>query len=169
MNPEPMFSLSPPEEPSAFDRFWKAWPRHFRKAAKNKCQARWKRDKLDAKADHVLAVLESWKVRWLKDGNKYVPAPLVWLNGQRWDADIEDIAPKRDTTPHPLTREIIQKSDVRYCDPQDRQRAVEMRKVASKADQIAMVRWAQAQTGRTSMGVFAAYLTRARYEREKRV
>ena len=49
---------------------------------------------------------------------------------------------------------------------QDQRRAGEMKAKASRAEQLEMVRWAQRQTGRTSIGIYAAYLTRAKYERE---
>ena len=158
-----------PDVKGPFERFYAAWPRHHRKASPGLCKKVWKQQKLDARAEQVMEALEAWKARWLKDQNKYVPAPLVWLRKQRWDCEIEDIAPKRDTTPHPLTREIIAKSDVRYSDPTDQLRATEMKKGTTKAEQLEMVRWAQKRTGRTRIGVFAAYLTRARYEREGRL
>ena len=93
-----LFKLRPGDT-SPFDRFWAAWPRHFRKVSKGKCKHVWKRDGLDKNAEHVIGVLEAMKTKWLEDGNKYVPSPLVFLNQQRWDCDIADItaAPTRKT------------------------------------------------------------------------
>jgi hypothetical protein len=50
-----------------FDLFWSAWPRSDRKGAKSQCQAKWKKLKLDDQAE------------------TFIPAPLVYLNQQRWD------------------------------------------------------------------------------------
>ena len=98
----------PPKKPRTtthgtpmFEEFWALWPAHFRKAAKAKCLEVWKRDGLEKKGDHVLAVLRRLKAceKWAEESGKYIPAPLVWLNGQRWDcnpADIQTTAPSVD-------------------------------------------------------------------------
>ena len=80
-------------EKTAFDEFWKAWPKHFRKAGKAKCKAKWKKDKLDSNAEHVIAVLEARQKseEWTKEGGAYIPAPMAWLNKQSWDCELGDI------------------------------------------------------------------------------
>lgn len=82
---------NPPLPP--FERFWNAWPEHSRKTSKRKCQATWKRDKLDRMADHVIGVVEAMKQsqKWTDQGGRFICAPLVWLNGQRWDCDLEKL------------------------------------------------------------------------------
>ena len=82
------------DAPAGFARFWSAWPSHPRKKSKDKCLARWHQDRLEAKADHVLAVLAAEKEtdQWSKEAGRFIPAPLTWLNQQRWDADLADIA-----------------------------------------------------------------------------
>jgi len=79
-----------------FDVFWASWPRHPRKAGKAKCQAIWKREKLNTHAEQILEALEAYKVsdQWTKDGGQFIPAPQTWLNQAKWDCDIADITRK---------------------------------------------------------------------------
>ena len=81
------------EYPEGFERFWKAWPRHYRKASKCKCLAPWTKDRCEGRADNIVAVVEAMKRSkgWLKDEGAFIPAPLVWLNQARWDCDPKDI------------------------------------------------------------------------------
>ena len=69
-----------------FDKFWLEWPTHVRKTNRVGCARRWKRGELEAVAEQVIAGLRRWKVSqdWLKDAGKFIPAPLVWLNQERW-------------------------------------------------------------------------------------
>lgn len=162
-----------PEQQEPFDLFWAVWPRHYRKGAKAKCKARWRRDGLDAKADHIMAVLKLWKKKWLKDLNKYIPAPLVWLNGQRWDCELADLkeheermAEERREAPHsPIKPQMVQ-TDAQ----KDQAAATEMMDKASMAEKLEMVQWAIRKTGRESIGIgfFAAYLTRVKFDRERK-
>lgn len=82
---------SEPINPSAFAEFWRSWPRHIRKANRKKCEHAWRSNGLDAKADEILSSLSRWKRsdQWSRDGGQYIPAPLVWLNQERWE--VEDI------------------------------------------------------------------------------
>lgn len=75
-----------------FGRFWAAWPAHKRKAAKKRCEAVWQTKGLDAHVDQIVEVVNFWKNSedWTKDAGQFVPAPLVFLNGDRWDVDLED-------------------------------------------------------------------------------
>lgn len=70
-----------------FIRFWDAWPRSERKAAKGKCFTSWKKAKAESLADTIVAHVESLKrtAGWTKDGGQYIPAPLVYLNERRWE------------------------------------------------------------------------------------
>lgn len=71
-----------------FDEFWQAWPPHRRKADRKKCRAIWDRQDLDAKADEILVSLEAWKrsADWAKEDGNFIPAPMTWLNQERWEA-----------------------------------------------------------------------------------
>jgi hypothetical protein len=69
-----------------FLRFWSTWPKHPRKQAQGKCWSLWQRKDFDQVAAAILDHVESLKVStdWRKDGGAYIPAPLVYLNQERW-------------------------------------------------------------------------------------
>jgi len=75
-----------------FDAFWAAWPKTCpRKQDKMKCRKKWKQLKLSAASvERIMASLESNKKtkKWTKNGGEFIEAPLVWLNGQRWEDDV---------------------------------------------------------------------------------
>lgn len=80
-----------------FDRFWAAWPknggRYSRKGGKSACLAVWSRRYHWTQADQIIKHVEWLKTTadWLKDQGAYIPAPLVYLNQQRWDgADVPE-------------------------------------------------------------------------------
>jgi len=85
-----------------FDLFWAAWPNNVqggysRKGAKSECLKRWNKHHHDTQADTILKHVAWLKTTpdWLKDNGLYIPAPLVYLNQQRWDgADVPDVRPK---------------------------------------------------------------------------
>lgn len=72
----------------AFERFWKAWPSHHRKVAKDQCRAKWKAKGCDGIVDAVIASVEAAKLSedWVKERGSFIPSPLVWLNQSRWEA-----------------------------------------------------------------------------------
>jgi hypothetical protein len=170
---QPFLLIPPPVELSPFERFWQAWPKHHRKRSKKVPLVRWKREKMDSKIEHVLAVLEIDKKRWAENNNLYVPAPEVWIKARMWDCEIEDIAPKRDKTPHPLTKGIIQKSDVRYeperqtADNQaDWKLASEIRSRHNESQQRKVLQWASKMSGNMQLRQFIAYRYLAKWIRE---
>jgi len=77
-----------------FAGFWEAYPGP-RKQDKKKCLAKFAkylREADDAVAlfNKVMAGLDKWKATdtWTKDDGRFVCAPLVWLNNERWDAEV---------------------------------------------------------------------------------
>jgi len=101
-------SVNQTKEPDAFDVFWKAYPGK-KGGGKEKLRKKWKLDKLDSKAEHVMAVVAAKKQteQWTKDNGQYIPMLSTFLNQQRWDCDIADItaAPKRKTVDQILAGE----------------------------------------------------------------
>jgi hypothetical protein len=76
-----------------FEQFWAAWPKSFRKGGKAKCAARWKKGLYDHCADQIIKHIAWMKTTtdWRKDNGLFIPAPIVYLNQQRWDgADIPE-------------------------------------------------------------------------------
>ena len=72
---------------SGFDRFWSAWPIHPRKGAKLACKKKWASTYCETQADQIIKHVEWMKTtdQWRKDNGAFIPAPLVYLNQQRWD------------------------------------------------------------------------------------
>ena len=104
----------------SFEAFWAAWPKSIRKGGKSVCLARWKKGLYDGCADQIIKHVEWMKTtdQWRKDNGAFIPAPLVYLNQQRWDgAEIP---------------ETFMKPAAQHIDPallkiqQDRQKAVPM-------------------------------------------
>jgi len=87
---------------TGFDRFWAAWPKNPRKGAKQECLKKWKKYYCETCADQIIKHV-AWMTttdQWRKDNGAFIPAPLVYLNGQRWDGaeipETTDIAQDRD-------------------------------------------------------------------------
>jgi len=81
---------------NCFESFWVEWPKSPRKGAKSLCKAKWDKMKLDIQIDQILAHVRYMKRSqdWLKSEGAYIPAPLVYINQQRWDgAEIPDETP----------------------------------------------------------------------------
>lgn len=84
---------------SGFNRFWSAWPKSPRKGGKSECLKKWQKFYCETCADQIIKHLEWMKTtdQWRKDNGAFIPAPLVYLNQQRWDgAEIPDTTPKAD-------------------------------------------------------------------------
>jgi uncharacterized protein YdaU (DUF1376 family) len=77
---------------AGFDQFWKAYPAiGSRKAAKPQCLAKWKTKRCSEITARILRALEAQKAspKWQENAGEFVPAPLVWLNQERWTATEE--------------------------------------------------------------------------------
>lgn len=71
-----------------FEEFWTAWPKGDRKQDKVKCAEKWRRGDFDSVADLILADIGNKRGtdKW-REG--YIEAPLVYLNGKRWEDGVE--------------------------------------------------------------------------------
>ena len=77
-----------------FDDFWKAYPSTPRKGGKAKCKQVWDKSYCDTQAEQILKHINWLKTteQWLKLNGAFIPAPLVYLNQQRWDgAEVPEI------------------------------------------------------------------------------
>ena len=70
-----------------FLEFWQAWPSGPRKVAKKQCLDKWARYECAYSATLIVQHVEWMKTQdeWLRDNGRFVCAPLVYLNQQRWD------------------------------------------------------------------------------------
>lgn len=111
------------ETPKGFASFWQAWPKHFRKQGKGYCLKIWKRKKLEAQADHIVAVVEAMRKseQWLESRGHYIPLPSTWLNGERYDCELADIVPVTRSAPAKLTKQsywatLTRQQKEAFCD-----------------------------------------------------
>jgi len=75
-----------------FDAFWSAYPK---KRDKGSALKAWK--KINGTRPPIATILESIKKQkqsadWTKDNGQFIPYPATWLNGQRWEDEIEVVA-----------------------------------------------------------------------------
>lgn len=72
---------------AGFLQFWSTWPAHDRKQAKSKCFESWKKARAERDTALVIAHVEQLKQSdsWRRDHGQYIPAPLAYLNGKKWD------------------------------------------------------------------------------------
>lgn len=69
-----------------FTQFWQAYPHKVGKQDAIKAFA-----KVDVDIGVLLTALEKQKnsEQWQKDGGKFIPHPATWLNGKRWEDELE--------------------------------------------------------------------------------
>jgi hypothetical protein len=87
---------------TGFEKFWKAWPASTRKGAKSECRKKWEKHYCETQADQIIKHVEWLKTteQWIKSNGAFIPAPLVYLNQQRWDgAEVPEIKPKETIDP----------------------------------------------------------------------
>ena len=79
---------------AGFNNFWMLYPKSCpRRHGKAECKKWWNKNiKDEAESNEVILGLErASKCRqWLSDSGKFIPAPMTFLNGRRWEDDYED-------------------------------------------------------------------------------
>jgi hypothetical protein len=78
-----------------FDLFYQNYPKKVAKQAALKSWQKLKPD--DDLMAKIMRGLERWKqsTDWLKDNGQYIPYPASWLNGRRWEDEIDgEVRPK---------------------------------------------------------------------------
>lgn len=74
----------------SFNEFWSAYPK---KTAKAQALKAWQKIKPDDElVQKILSALERHKrsAQWLKDNGQYIPYPASWLNGKRWEDELQE-------------------------------------------------------------------------------
>ncbi len=76
-----------------FGEFWSAWPSSIRKGARGECERLWRRTGLDSEVAAIVGHVRALSLSdgWTKEKGAFVPAPLVYLRGRRWEgAELPD-------------------------------------------------------------------------------
>jgi hypothetical protein len=101
-----LFGNEIPEEKKktheGFDEFWDAYPKCFRKGEKATCKKKWADSYYFTQKEIIVRHLQwmATTAQWLKDNGAFIPAPLVYLNQQRWDgAEIPEMKPVQTIDP----------------------------------------------------------------------
>lgn len=84
-----------PEGTDGFDLFWELYPK---KKAKEAARRAWTKLKPSPPMQvHILKAVKAAKQseQWMKDGGQFIPHPATYLNGKRWEDEIEVV----DNTP----------------------------------------------------------------------
>ena len=78
----------PKDDDSDFDTFWAAYPR---KVGKKKARQAWDRAKDRPALGDILASLtaQDKAKRWSNGNQQFCPHPTTWLNGARWEDEID--------------------------------------------------------------------------------
>lgn len=77
------------KEPIEFLKFWENYPK---KKSKQEALRAWLKLKPDPELQtEILQAIENSKLdpQWLKNNGDYIPLPASWLNGKRWEDELE--------------------------------------------------------------------------------
>jgi hypothetical protein len=78
-----------PKDPvkDGFERFWLVYPK---KRGRQEAEKAWKKVK-PIEYDEVIAAVAIHRAckEWIKDGGQFIPHPASWLNGRRWEDEVE--------------------------------------------------------------------------------
>lgn len=103
-----------PDLPPGFVRFWKIYPDVDRKTDRAKCAKKWAQLGLESIADEIVSSVELWKKskQWTKNGGEFIPMPMTFLNGRRWEtkpepATADDQIAGLDAPPRKVDAEIM--------------------------------------------------------------
>lgn len=79
---------------SLFDVFWKAYPRKTNKGFAKKVFAKLKvTDELLEKMLHAIEVQKRYT--WKDKDPQYIPHPSSWLNGERWEDEVQAVSSQK--------------------------------------------------------------------------
>ena len=115
----PETSLTAKDAEELFDAWWKEYPSCSRKVNKKVCHDKFvcilkNYDDGVATFNQIMNGLKKWIASkdWNKDGGQFICAPLVWLNQERWTADVEADPTKRIVVKKPV---VVKDIDWTLC------------------------------------------------------
>lgn len=115
----PETSVTAKDAEELFDAWWKEYPSCSRKVNKKVCHDKFVRILKNSNDgvstfNQIMDGLKKWIASkdWNKDGGQFICAPLVWLNQERWTADVE-----ADPTKHFIPKKpiVVKDTDWTLC------------------------------------------------------
>lgn len=118
--PEPPgTSMTAKDAEELFESFWRAYPSCSRKVNKKVCHDKFVRILKNSNDgvsifNQIMSGLKKWIASkdWNKDGGQFICAPLVWLNQERWTADVESDPTRRIVEKKPV---VVKADDWALC------------------------------------------------------
>lgn len=99
--PESKAESEPDLNTQRFESFWRMYPK---KKDKQNAKKAWDKLKVDGELYNTIMrglALHRKTEEWLKDKGKYVPYPSTWLNGRRWEDEVETVVTREPERPQP--------------------------------------------------------------------
>ena len=109
-------SLRSQEADPFFDVFWSEYPKKMNKSTAVKAWAKLKPD--SELLNKIMEGLARWKQSesWQRDNGRFIPYPASWLNGRRWEDEVQTVS----SSPRPSRTVTAQEYTQRdYKDEQD--------------------------------------------------
>ena len=113
------------EVQARFDRFWSEYPRHEGK--QNAIKAFQKINPDDELTEIMIRAVQKQKTsaQWQENGGQYIPHPATWLNGRRWE---DEVQPQTGKT---IPAQQYEQRDYTSAQDEIRQRMLEMMRVSA--------------------------------------
>lgn len=99
-----------PEPDPGFDRFWEAYPKKVSKEDAIRAFNRIGVD--DILLGRILSAIQKQMrtAQWQEDGGRFVPYPATWLNGHRWEDEVQ-AAPAGGAAPRPVVAQAYEQRE----------------------------------------------------------
>lgn len=94
INLEEYISPSGVTQTLPFDDFWSIYPR---KVSKGHARLAFKKACAKVGAEIIIDAVKKFSIAVEGKEKQYIPHPTTWLNGERWDDNIEDVSPATKT------------------------------------------------------------------------
>lgn len=98
--------ISPKGDWPGFDQFWSAYPK---KKSRSDALKAWNKLRPDDALQQLMASavrVQSASADWIKDGGQFIPMGATWINGRRWEDEVETGLPAESaSTVDPLAAE----------------------------------------------------------------
>ena len=113
-----------------FEDFWSAYPKRTGKENAKKAFAKIDPDE-ELLTDMIIAIgRQKVSRQWQENGGQFIPYPATWLNGHRWEDDVQEPAPQPAQQPAPAPRKTVVAQQYEQRDYKDEQAEAMARMIA---------------------------------------